>query len=192
MIENFSLERVTKAPASFDCKKLWAFEDHYMQEVPIKQKVAKSLPFLQRAGLVAAEPTPCDVGPKLTQIVEAAGDRIKVFGDILDYTDFFLPDDNLPYDEHVFDKRVRQTPRAVELLTEIKHALATIEPFEPATVEAALKALVEKRGGKTTDLVHPLRVALTGKGIGFGLFDTLAILGREQSVARIDHALARK
>ena len=53
MIDNFSLERVTKAPASFDPKKLWAFEDHYMQQLPLKQKVERMLPYLQRAGLVA-------------------------------------------------------------------------------------------------------------------------------------------
>ena len=47
MIANFSLERVTKAPASFDPKKLWAFEDHYMQALPLKQKVAKMLDYLQ-------------------------------------------------------------------------------------------------------------------------------------------------
>jgi glutamyl-tRNA synthetase len=51
MIERFSLERVNKAPASFDPKKLFAFQDHYMQELPLKQKVAKVLPYLQRAGL---------------------------------------------------------------------------------------------------------------------------------------------
>ena len=62
MIEHFSLERVNKAPASFDPKKLWAFQDRYMQRLPLKQKVAKMLPYLQKAGLVA-DPTPCEVGP---------------------------------------------------------------------------------------------------------------------------------
>ncbi len=64
----------------------------------------------------------------------------------------------------------------------MKQALATIDPFEPAALEDALKKLIEKRGGKITDLVHPLRVALTGKGVGFGLFDTLAILGASNRV----------
>src|SRR5215813_12858148 len=98
MIEKFSLDRVNKAPASFDCKKLWAFEDQYMQQVPPKQKVQKVLGFLQRAGIIS-DPPPCDVGPKLLQIVEAAGDRLKVFGDILEYADFFVLDEKLPYDE---------------------------------------------------------------------------------------------
>ena len=52
MIENFSLERVVKAPASFDPKKLWSFQDHYMQQLPLKQKVAAMLRYLQQAGLV--------------------------------------------------------------------------------------------------------------------------------------------
>jgi glutamyl-tRNA synthetase len=191
MIESFSLERVNKAPASFDPKKLWAFEDRYMQELPVKQKVAKTLPFLQRAGLVS-DPTPCEVGPKLTQIVQAAGDRIKVFGDILDYADFFLPDDKLSYDEKAFDKRVRNAPEAADLLIQLKTLLAKAEPFEVAALEQKLKTFVEEAGLQMASIVHPLRVALTGKGVGFGLFDTMTILGREACLARIDLALARK
>jgi glutamyl-tRNA synthetase len=56
MVEHFSLERVNKAPASFDPQKLLAFQDRAMQQVPLKQKVAKCLPFLQGAGLVASPP----------------------------------------------------------------------------------------------------------------------------------------
>ena len=75
MIEHFSLERVNKAPASFDLQKLAAFQDRAMQQVPIKQRVALVLPYLQRAGLIA-DPPPCDIAPRLTQIVTAAADRI--------------------------------------------------------------------------------------------------------------------
>jgi glutamyl-tRNA synthetase len=191
MIESFSLDRVNKAPASFDPKKLWSFEDRYMQELPLKQKVAKTLPFLQRAGLIS-DPPLCDVGPKLTQIVQAAGDRIKVFGDILDYADFFLADDKLVYDDKTFDKRVRNAAGAADLLAQLKTVLAAVEPFEPAALELALKQFVEQAGLQMTNIVHPLRVALTGKAVGFGLFDTMAILGRPACLARIDCALARK
>ncbi len=80
MIERFSLERVNKAPASFDPKKLFAFQDHYMQQVPLKQKVAKVLPYLQRAGLCERARRRARSAEKLTAIVTAAGDRIKVAG----------------------------------------------------------------------------------------------------------------
>jgi len=191
MIESFSLDRVNKAPASFDPKKLWAFEDRYMQELPVKQKVAKTLPFLQRTGLVS-DPPPCDTGPKLTQIVQAAGDRLKVFGDILDYVDFFSPNDKLAYDEKAFDKRIRNAPEAADLLVRLKTVLAAVDPFESTTLEKSLKTFVEQAGLQMANIVHPLRVALTGKGIGFGLFDTMAILERDACLARIDRALARK
>jgi glutamyl-tRNA synthetase len=190
MIENFSLERVNTSPASFDCKKLWAFEDHYMQQVPPKQKVAKTLPYLQRAGLVS-DPPPCDIGPKLLQIVTAAGDRLKVFGDILDYADFFLPDDKLPYDEKAFDKRIRHAPGAGELLGKLKSLLSLIDEFSAEALEPSIKKFAEEHNLQMAQIVHPLRIALTGKGIGFGLFDTLAILGREQCLIRIDQTLIR-
>ncbi|HWA99726.1 MAG TPA: glutamate--tRNA ligase family protein, partial [Pirellulales bacterium] len=187
MIDNFSLERVNKAPASFDPKKLSAFQDHYMQQVPLKQKVAMLLPYLQRAGYVA-KPTPCDVGPQLTRVVEAAGDRIKVAGDILNYADFFTADDQLAYDEAAFDKRVR-APGAAALLNAYRAALAEAEPFEPAALEAFTKQFIASRSLQLNDLIHALRVALTGKAVGLGLFDTLAILGRERSLRRIELAL---
>jgi len=190
MIRHFTLERVTKAPASFDPKKLWAFQDRYMQRLPTKQKVAKMLPYLKQAGLVA-DPAPCEVGPKLARIVEASGDRLKTFGDILAYADFFfVPNASIAYDEKDFQKRVAP-PQAKELLGKFKAVLPTIEPFEPQPLEDALKKFVEEQGIKISDIIHALRVAVTGKSVGPGVYDCLAILGREACVARIERAMAR-
>ncbi len=186
LVANFSLERVTKAPASFDSKKLWSFQDHYMQQLPLKQKVAKMLGYLQRAGLVT-DPAPCEVGPKLTRIVEAAGDRLKVFGDILAYADFFFRDPQ--YDAADVEKRLRK-PGVAELLTKFRAKLTPVEPFEPAPLEAALQEFVAAEGLKPGDLVHPVRVAITGKSVGPGLYDCLAILGRETCLARLTQGAA--
>jgi glutamyl-tRNA synthetase len=191
MIKHFTLERVTKAPASFDPKKLWAFQDRYMQRLPLKQKVAKMLPYLQKAGLVS-DPPPCDVGPKLSTIIEASGDRLKTSGDILAYADFFfVPDDKVAYDEKDFAKRVAP-PQSRDLLRKFRDVLATAEPFEPAALEEALKRFVEAEGIKIGDIVHTLRVAVTGKSVGPGVYDCLAILGRPSCLTRIDRALARE
>jgi glutamyl-tRNA synthetase len=187
MIENFSLERVTKAPASFDPKKLWAFQDHYMQALPPKQKVARMLAYLQRAGLVP-QPAPCEVGPKLTRIVEAAGDRLKVFGDIIAYADFFFRTD-MRYDQQAVDKNLRK-PGAVELLSRFRARLAQTDPFDVPTLEATLQAFVADEGIKMGDIIHAVRVATTGKAVGAGLYDCLEILGKETSLKRIDSALA--
>ena len=187
LIEKFSLQRVNKAPASFDPKKLMAFQQRHMQLLPLEQKVAMVLPFLQGAGLIG-EVTEA-LRSQVTQIVQAAGDRITIAGDILDFADFFLPDDKLPYDEAAFDKNLR-CPHAGELLRQFRKLLAAASPFDPPALEALLRQFVQQQGIKTGQIVHPLRVAVTGKAVGMGLFDTLAILGRQRCLSRIDRALA--
>jgi glutamyl-tRNA synthetase len=179
---------VNKAPASFDPQKLLAFQDRAMQQMPLKQKTAKCLPFLQGAGLVASPP-PCDTGPYLSRILEAAGDRVKMAGDVLDYAEFYVADDALPYDAAAVEKRITKPENAKPLLKAYLAELGGVEPFEPAALEAHLKGFVERQGVKIGDLVHAVRVAITGKGVGFGLFDALAILGRERCVRRIERAL---
>ncbi len=188
LINNFSLDRVTKAPASFDPKKLWAFQDHYMQKLPLKQKVATMLDYLQRAGLVPT-PTPCEVGPKLTRIVEAAGDRLKVFGDILAYADFFFQDE-IVYDEKAFQKNLGK-PGTTELLARFRDQLAAAEPFDAQNLETILHEFVTAEGIKTGDVIHAIRVSTTGKSVGPGLYDCLEILGKDACLKRIDRALQR-
>jgi glutamyl-tRNA synthetase len=188
MLRQFSLERVNKAPASFDVEKLMSFESRAMQRVPIKQRVAKAVPFLQRAKLVA-EPPSCDTGPYLTRILEAAGDRVKVTGDVLDFDDFFVANEDLQIDEAAFDKRVRKPAAARDLLVRYRERLAEADPFTAEGLETITHEFVESNGIKIADIVHAVRVAVTGKAVGFGLFETLAILGRERCLARIDRAV---
>ena len=190
MVKEFSLKRVTKGAASFDPQKLVAFQQHHMNELPIKQKVAKVLPFLQKAGLIA-DPPSCDTAPKLTKICQAANDRIVVAGDILDYDDFYTADADLPYDEKRFAKRVTNSPESVALLKEFRGELESCEPFDASNLEKSLKAFVESKGVKIGDIIHALRLSVTGRAVGFGMFETLEILGREQSLNRIDQSLAR-
>src|SRR5262249_15690291 len=92
MVERFGLEKVNKAAASLDAAKLvGTFQDHWMRQAPLDEKVSACLGYLQRAGAVPA-PAPAADTAKLTAIVQAAGDRIKVYGDVLDYVSFFAPD----------------------------------------------------------------------------------------------------
>jgi glutamyl-tRNA synthetase len=187
MIDLFSLERVNKASASFDPKKLFAFQDRYMQLVPLEQKAAMVRPYLARAGLAAAPSA--DADGKLREILQAAGDRIKVAGDILDYATFFLPDDRVSYDEQAFVKRIRKPPEAVPLLRKFREQLAEAAAFDAKALEQLLQTFVQAEGIEMGQIIHALRVAVTGKAVGFGLFESLAILGKEHCLARIDRAL---
>lgn len=188
LIEHFSLERVNKAPASLDVAKLQAFQERHMQRVPLDEKVEMVLPFLQQAGW--RPPAEMDFDARLRQLIEAAGDRIKVAGDILAFSDFFVGDDEIEFDEKAFQKRLG-TPEATALLAKYREVLAEVEPFEALALEESMKQFIEAEGIKVGQLIHGVRVAVTGKAVGLGMFETLAILGRQSCLKRIDRALAR-
>jgi glutamyl-tRNA synthetase len=190
LIDCFSLERVNKAPASFDSKKLWSFQEHYMQLLPVEEKVSMMLPYLQRAGLIDPGTAGPDVEKQVALVVRAAGERIKTAGDILDYDFFFLPDDRLTCDQQAFEKSLHK-PGAAELLRKFRARLAAAESFEAAALERLMQEFVAAEGIETSQIIHSVRVAVTGKAIGLGLFDSLAILGRERTLGRIDLALDR-
>ncbi|MFH1573947.1 MAG: glutamate--tRNA ligase, partial [Acidobacteriota bacterium] len=82
-------------------------------------------------------------------------------------------------------------PEAAPLLAKFKDRLSAAEPFEAEMLDKLLHRFVDEEGIQIGQIVHAIRVAVTGKAVGFGLFDTLAILGRGRSIARIDRALSR-
>lgn len=185
MITLFSLERVNRAPASFAPAKLLAFQEHYMHALPAPQKVSVVRPFVIRAGW--AEDWPAEhLDTYLEAIVSAAGDRLKVAGDILDYADFFV--DAVEYEEKAFRKRLRKPAGVAERLARLREKLVSADNFAAAALEEQLRVFVESEGIKIGEIIHALRVALTGKAVGFGLFETMEILGKERTLARLDRA----
>jgi glutamyl-tRNA synthetase len=158
-----------------------------MLELPADKKLEMTLPFLIKAGWLT-DPSDNDRA-YVAAIIEAAGDRIKAAGDILDYGDFFTADGDLRYDEKAFEKRIAKPEDAVDLLAGFRDRLADLETFDAATTEAAMRAFIEERSVKFGQIIHAVRVATTGKPVGFGMFEILEILGRERVLARIDRAL---
>jgi glutamyl-tRNA synthetase len=189
MIEHFTLDRVNRSPASFDPNKLQAFQDAYMQQLSVDERLSRALPYLEAAGYLPA-PGISDPSSYVAEILEAAGDRINVAGEILDYPEFFVADDAFPYDPKAFQKRLVQAPDSVALLRAFRDKLQTSGQFDASSLELLMRSFIDSEGVKIGQLIHALRVAVTGKSIGFGLFEILEILGRERSLARIDRALA--
>ena len=183
MVRHFTLDRVNNAPASFDPEKLFAFQSHYMQNLPIDEKLELVLPYLKETGL----PLPTD--NQINRILEAADTRIKVAGDILEYTYLFCGDNDFPYDEKAFQKRLRKSPETAGLLKAYDETLAKQDPFDAASLEKMTTSFVEAKGIKLGAIIHAVRVAVTGQPVGFGLYETLEILGRDRCAARIQRAL---
>ena len=80
---------------------------------------------------------------------------------------------------------------AREALVEARDALAATEPFDVEHVEAALRGVVERRGARPKDVFQPVRVAIAGTTVSPGIFESVALLGRDETLRRIDAALTR-
>jgi glutamyl-tRNA synthetase len=141
------------------------------------------IPILQRAGLIGETVDRA----KIAQVVTVCGDRLKVYADILNYGAFFFRD--LQYDAKAVKQRLHKEGIAAGL-REFAAVLKETEPFDVPTLEAKLHDFSDAKQLKAGDLNHALRVATTGVMIGPGVFECLMIFGKQETLRRIDAALA--
>jgi glutamyl-tRNA synthetase len=186
LIEKFTLDRVNSSPASHDQDKLFWLEGEWMKTVPLERKVEGVLPFLRAEGFVS-EPLSDADRSRIERVIEALSDRLKVFSDILKLGRFFFTE-TLTHDPDAVKKRLRKEG-VPAMLSELDRVLSRTEPYDVATLEKAVHDYAETSGRKLGDVVNPLRVAVTGQGVGPGLYDCLVILGRETCRARIARTL---
>ena len=187
LIAGFSLDRVNSGPASHDPNKLFWIQGEWMKTLPREDKVAAVLPYLAAEGLVPSPVTP-EFTARVGWVVDALGDRLKVYSDILALGRYFFADE-LTWDPSAVKKRLRKDG-VPEILAELDQMLAEQEPYTVADLEVATHKYAEAKGHSMGVVVNALRVATTGQGVGPGLYDCLAILGRDACRARIARTLA--
>ena len=137
IVENFTLDRIVKSPAGLDPDKLLAYQEHWMGELSTADKVPRCLPYLVQAGWVA-EPVDEQTNQLVTRLIEALGDRLKLFSDVLRYDEYFVADEGLKYDEKAFEKRLVKPDDAAGLLRMFRDVLAETESFEAADLDRLL------------------------------------------------------
>ncbi|MCG6154410.1 glutamate--tRNA ligase [Rubinisphaera margarita] len=188
IINNFSLDRVVKSPAGFDPDKLLSFQSHWMNEVPLSEKASRCLPYLTAADYMSERE---DVVGKdyVEKVITAVGDRLVLFSDILKYDEFFTADSELTYDDKAFKKRVLKNEDAIRLLRDLAEALKTSSASTAEEFDKFVHDWVEQNEIQIGQIIHALRVAVTGKGSGVGMFDAMAILGCERCVDRINRCI---
>ena len=187
LVEKFALDRVNSSPASHDPDKLFWIQGEWMKTLSIDAKVDGALPYLIRENL-APEPITPEFRGRVGLVVQALGDRLKVFSDILTLGRYFFTE-ALAHDPDAVKKRLKKDG-VPQMLAELDGVLATVEPYDLATLEKAVHDYAGSHGLPMGQVVNPLRVATTGQGVGPGLYDCLVILGRESCRARIASTLA--
>lgn len=185
MIDLFKLERVTKSPASFDPAKLISFQADAFAALSDEARTVQVLPFAVAAGWT--NPDNAASLQRLVDVVTAAGDRLKIAGDIIDFDYCFV--DDYEVNAKALEKRLTKPTGAKELLAKLRDRLADCDDFSVSGTEAAVNGFCEGESIGLGDIIHALRVATTGAAGGFGMFETLAILGKERVVARIDRMI---
>jgi glutamyl-tRNA synthetase len=171
LIERFSLDRVVPSPATFDYKKLDWMNGVYLRELQPDEYAYDLCRYLTEQGIDWPQ-------EKVHATAPLVQEKIEKFSQ---YPDFvrFLFEDVAPPDG--ID---------AELCEAAAERLTTVEPWEASAIEATLRALAEERGLKPRDAFQPLRLAITGSKISPGLFESIELLGRDESLVRLRAAVA--
>ncbi len=190
LVERFRLEELGRASPIFDQAKLTWLNGLYMRELMQRnpQRVVDvCLEILRDAGLAPADPSP-GLRAYVAAVVTVLGDRLKVGRDILVYGDFFFAD-QVRYDPEAVRQHL-QDAQAVPILSALRDRIARVDTLDRQTAEAVVRGLAAERGVHGREVIHRVRVALTGKTVGPGLFELMEVLGRDRVVARLDRAVA--
>jgi nondiscriminating glutamyl-tRNA synthetase len=186
LIEVFTLDKVGKSGGIFDQQKLQWLNGEYIIKMDIDSRTKAVIPFLREAGLIDGEPSP-DQYEWIKQIVIAVGDRLKTLTQIVDYAGFFFVDE-VEYDQDAVNKNLKKEGVA-DAMDGLRAKFQEIEIFDEANLENTITSYAESVGLKAGKLIQPLRVALTGKSVGPGIFETLMLLGKERVVKRLESAV---
>lgn len=189
LIEKFSLEGVNKAPAAFSYEKLLWMNGFYIRQMEPEELARRSLPFLQKAGLLPAQLSP-EQNERLRRIIPLFRERMHTLRDIVELSAYFFTREVHYPDPSALLGKGLDAPATRAALEEARRRLADLPDFDEAAIEPALRAIAEGRGWKAGQLFMPIRVAVTGRTVSPGLFETLSALGRELVLERLDRAIA--
>ncbi len=174
LAERFRLDRVSKNPAVFDERKLRHINGRWLRQLSLDDLTERLERYTGRTGLRDA--------------VQIAAEKIQTLAEFWPLVSFLFDG---PVDDPTAVKKVLGRDGAVEVLRQARDALVHVDPFEVPAVENALREVVRRQGLKPGQVFQPVRVAIAGTTISPGIFESLVLLGREESVSRIEQALSQ-
>jgi len=188
LIDNFSLERVSRTPAIFNRDKLNWMNGVYIRKLSLEDFTQRALPFMDRDLPPEVErPLPIDY---IRQIMPLIQERARTLAEVAELTQFFFVSE-LDYAPSLLIGKGMSRESATEALDITERRLKQLTLFDAESLEAVLRPLAVELGLKTGQLFGTLRVAVTGRTAAPPLFQTMAVLGKEQCLKRIGVALDR-
>jgi glutamyl-tRNA synthetase len=182
VIRLFELDKVNRRNAAFDLNKCFWLNGQYIAQMSLARFTELARPFLEKANVPIADQH------YLEQVLMIVKEKIKLFRDVPEWTAYFFTED-YPFDPAAVEK-VFGRPEAANRLAALRDEFAQLQNWDASSLETTLKALAEKLGCKTGDLVHPARVAASGRSVGPSLYHMLEVMGKERVLGRFDRTSA--
>lgn len=187
LVASFSLEGIGGGHPVFNPDKLDWFNAQHIARLDPDELVRRVRPVFEAAGLWAQEYASAR-REWFVAVLELMRARVRRLSDFITYGKFFFSD-QVEYDQAALDQYLQ--PAMASHLAALEIAFAGLTRFDAAEVEATLRAVAEARGVKAATLIHAVRVAATGRAVSPGLFEVVALLGRERTRARLLAAIRR-
>jgi glutamyl-tRNA synthetase len=182
LVEAFAIEGISGGNAVFNAEKLdWFNQQHIMRLAP-DELAARLKPWFEEAGIWSADYLG-DRHAWFFAVLELLKPRAKRLGDFVAAGRFFFTD-RVEYDDAAVAAHLHAAGAGARL-SALDAKLARLETFDPASIEGAVRGVAEESGVKAASLIHAVRVAITGKTVSPGLFEVVALVGRERAHERL-------
>ena len=190
MIASFDLPHIGRSPARFDFAKLESLNGHYLRhtsDLEILGELERVLPYLADESELAKKLTPA-VREQLLSMMGALKERAKTLVELVDGARFIIAQRPLRIDERA---QAVLTEEARMLLGELATNLNVLDEWTEKATEEVIRSFVQRTGMKLGSIAQPLRAALTGRTTSPPIFEVLAVLGKDESLARIKDQIAQ-
>ncbi len=177
LIETFSLEKVNKGGAVFDTQKLDWVNAQYLRSLEGQDLAERLLPTLEKSGITGFS---LDYIEKVILLMR---ERIEILPDLLVFADYMFQKPQ-SYDAAYVLKHWKDT--TLELIRPLIDVFSNIADWSHETLHDETMRYCEMKGIKLKDVIHPLRLMITGKSAGAGMFETMAVLGKDECLERFD------
>jgi glutamyl-tRNA synthetase len=183
VVRLFELEKINRRNAAFDLDKCFWLNGQYIAQMSVERFVELARPFLDKASIKVSDQK------YLRDVLAIVKEKIKLLKDVPEWTAYFFSED------YAFEPaaiaKVFAKPEAAERLIALRAAFDSLDTWTVEKLESTLKEAAQKLGCKTGDLVHPARVAVSGRSVGPSLYHMLEVMGKDRVLARFDRMRAQ-
>ncbi len=189
LVKEFSLDKISKHAAVFSIDKLNWFNSEYLKKRSVDSLVKMVIPFLKEANYIKERNLSPVKLEWLKEVIKLMQGRFKNFSQFINYADYFFVD-KIDIETQAFQS-VLNKEGISDILKALKEELSILKCWDEKSIEDIVREIASSLQIKGGKIIHPIRVALTGKKIGPGLFELIVVLGQEKTIKRLEEAIEK-